>query len=295
VDWAERVSRLRQWSQRGKRAPHKPLLLLYALGHFQRNGNSPVLFSEAEEHLARLLREFGPPHQTSAAYPFHHLTSDGLWTVTTAAGGGSPGASPTALRCQQAAGRLAPELAADLGERPQLLSQLAHIILDTNFEPSLHEDICGAVGLDLEEAETQTVGEYQPKRRDPEFRRSVLVAYEYRCAFCGYDGLLEGSMVGLEAAHVRWWTHGGPDEVANGLCLCSIHHKLFDKGVLGITDQHMVTVSVHFVGRSQAAELLVISLTGREVSAPMKGYPLVAPPHADWHTREVFRAPARAA
>jgi putative restriction endonuclease len=295
MDWAERVTKLRRWTRGGERAAHKPLLLLYALGHFQRHGDTPITFSEAEEQLGRLLKEFGPPRPTSPAYPFHHLTTDGLWTVTTAAGGGSPGTSPTALRSQQAAGRLAPELARSLGAQSQLLPQLAHIILDTNFEPSLHEDICAAVGLDLEEAETEPAREDPRRRRDPEFRRSVLVAYEYRCAFCGYDGLLDGSMVGLEAAHVRWWTHGGPNEVANGLCLCSIHHKLFDKGVLGITDQHRVTVSVHFVGRSEAAELLVMSLNDREFSQPIKGFPAVAAPHAGWHSREVFRAPARAA
>jgi putative restriction endonuclease len=228
----------------------QPLLLLYALGHFQRYGDTPIPFSEAEEHLNRLLREFGPPRVTTAAYPFHHLATDGLWTVSTAAGVGSPGASPKALRGQQAVGRFAPDLAWSLRTQPQLLPQLAHVILDTNFEPSLHEDICAEAGLDLEAAETEPASQDPRRRRDPEFRRSVLVAYEYRCAFCGYDGLLDGSMVGLEAAYVRWWTHGGPDEVANGLCLCSIHHKLLDKGVLGITDHHQVAVSVHFVGRS---------------------------------------------
>jgi putative restriction endonuclease len=123
-----------------------------------------------------------------------------------------------------------------------------------------------------------------------------LVAYEYRCAFCGYDGALDsGSWPGLEAAHVRWWTHGGPNDVTNGICLCSIHHKLFDRGVLGITDQHRITVSVHFVGRSRAAERLVLSLNGSAAGLPMKGFPAVAAVYAAWHTREVFRAPARAA
>ncbi len=64
--------------------------------------------------------------------------------------------------------------------------------------------------------------------------------------------------------------------------------------MLGITDHHRVTVSVHFVGRSEAAELLVVSLNDREVSQPLKGFPNVAAPHAGGHTREVFRAPARA-
>lgn len=34
-----------------------------------------------------------------------------------------------------------------------------------------------------------------------EYLRAVplAMAYEYRCAFCGFDGLLDGSLVGLEA------------------------------------------------------------------------------------------------
>jgi putative restriction endonuclease len=292
VDWVERVASMRQWTRQGERAPHKPLLLLYALGHFQRNGDQPIPFSEAEAQLGRLLREFGPPRGTSAAYPFHHLTSDGLWTVTTDRGEGSPGSAPTALRGLHAAGRLAPDLVWSLRSQPHLLPQLARAILDDNFEPSLHEDICAEAGLDLETAETVPRSGRARRGRDPQFRARVLVAYEYRCAFCGYDGWLGGTMVGLDAAHVRWRALGGPDEVANGLCLCALHHKLFDKGVLGISGQQ-VAVSAHFVGRSQAAESLVLSLSDREVARPQQGFPAVSGLHAAWHAREVFRAPAR--
>jgi putative restriction endonuclease len=241
-------------------------------------------------HAAR--RRSGP---TSPAYPFHHLTSDGLWTVATASGAGSPGASPKALRSQQAAGRLTPDLICALQRDSLLLAQLAHVLLDVNFEPSLHEDICAAVGLDLEEAESPVPQQGRRRYRDPQFARSVLMAYEYRCAFCGYDGFVDGFTPGLEAAHVHWWTHGGPNEVANGLCLCSMHHKLFDKGVLGITGQHQITVSARFVGRSQTAEQMVLSLVGQQASQPLRNFPAVAAPFADWHAREVFRTPARTA
>jgi putative restriction endonuclease len=239
-------------------------------------------------------RSSGRPRKSSPAYPFHHLVTDGVWTVSTSAGPGSPGASVTALRSQHATGRLAPELVESLHAEPLLLSQLAHVVLDDNFESSLHDDICRAVGLDLEAADTGAGSAGALRRRDPEFRRSILMAYEYRCAFCGYDGLLDGSMVGLEAAHVRWWTHGGPNEVNNGQCLCSIHHKLFDKGVLGVTSENTIAVSARFVGRSEAAQLRVISLSGREANPPLRGFPPIASPHATWHRREVFRAPARA-
>lgn len=39
--------------------------------------------------------------------------------------------------------------------------------------------------------------------------------------------------MGLEAAHVQWHSQNGSDDVSNGLALCSLHHTLFDLGVLG--------------------------------------------------------------
>ncbi len=51
---------------------------------------------------------------------------------------------------------------------------------------------------------------------------------------------------------MRWWSHDGPDEVDNGLCLCSLHHKLFDRGVLGLGEDRRILVSQRFVGRSEA-------------------------------------------
>lgn len=286
VDWVERVTRVRRWTRGQERAPHKPLLLLYALGHFQRHGDEPIAYSAVESHLARLLREFGPPRQTTPAYPFHHLTSDGLWEVRTASGGPSPGARVGALR--GATGRLTGDLTRDLRRDPRLLPQLARAILDANFEPSLHEDICAEVSLDLETAEAGPA-----RRRSRDFRERVMVAYEYQCAFCGFEGWLSGTTVGLDAAHVQWWAFGGPDEVANGICLCALHHKLFDKGVLGVTTDRRVAVSTRYAGRGHAAGAQVLSLAGREVGGPQEAFSPVDARRIDWHTREVFRGPAR--
>ncbi|GAA2258342.1 HNH endonuclease [Actinomadura luteofluorescens] len=293
MDWVERVTGVRRWSRGGERAPHKPLLLLYALGHFQRCGEAPMFYSEVEEHLAGLLREFGPPRKTSPAYPFHYLTSDGLWEVRTANGGSSPGPHVGVLRSQAARGQLSGELAAALRQDPRLLPQLCRAILDVNFEPSLHDDICAAAGIDLESGEA--AGAVVPRRRDRAFREQVMVAYEYQCAFCGYDGWLSGTAVGLDAAHVRWWAFDGPDDVTNGICLCALHHKLFDKGALGMNDDRRVTVSAHFVGRGPAARDQVHALAGRPIRTPQRAFADVDDQHIAWHSREVFRSPARAA
>ena len=39
---------------------------------------------------------------------------------------------------------------------------------------------------------------------------------------------------GWEAAHIQWHSHGGPDQVANGLALCTFHHGAFDRGAIGL-------------------------------------------------------------
>lgn len=283
-----------------------------ALGRFQRDGDRALRFAEIEGGLAGLLRDFGPPRETSPGYPFHHLVTDGLWVVTGRDGGGSPGAGLGALRAADASGRLAPEFAAALRDDPLLLPRVVRVLLDANFPPSLHGEICAAVGLDLEAAELAGAGAsglaradtaYPADPADPataarrvrstEFRSEVLLAYEYRCAFCGYDGLIRRTAVGLDAAHVRWWAFGGPDAVANGLALCSLHHKLFDQGVLGLDGERRVAVSAHFIGRSEAARGLVLDLVGRPVLGPQAVFEGPGAEFVDWHRRQVFQSPGR--
>lgn len=303
MDWTDRVEGIRQWTKNGNRAPHKPLLLLYALGRFQHDGGAPIRFEDARADLDRLLSEFGPPNPTSAGYPFHHLVSDGVWEVRTRDGAGSPGSAIGALLAQQATGRLAADLLTALADDSPLLAHLARLLLDKNFPVSLHADICTAAGLDLEVAETAERGPAakrvlagkESRARSAQFRKDVLLAYEYQCAFCGYDGLLGGNPVGLDAAHVRWWAFQGPDDVANGICLCALHHKLFDRGVLGLGDDHRIAVTARFVGRSAAAGRQVLDLLDRPLLPPQGGFPLPDAGHLGWHREQVFRSPTRQA
>ncbi|MEU0246077.1 phosphorothioated DNA-binding restriction endonuclease [Streptomyces sp. NPDC006235] len=294
MDWLERIANLRQWTRSGTRAPHKPLLLLYALGRFQRDAEDGLRYSAVEQELQRLLTEYGPPNKTTPAYPFHHLVSDGVWDVRTDRGPGSPGSGVRDLRETGAVGQLTPDLRAALRREPELLGRVARLLLDLHFPPSLHSELCEAVGLELEPGELQQPATTR-RRRDPRMRELVLTAYEYRCAFCGYDGRIGAVPVGLEAAHVRWWAFGGPDAIENGLCLCSLHHKLFDKGVLGVGDDQRILVSQRFIGHSPAAREYVVALAGRPLVGPQPGVRSVAAAHRTWHARQVFRGEPRPA
>lgn len=127
MDWLERTAGLRQWSRDGVRAPHKPLLLLYALGRFQADAEGELRYSAVEGDLKRLLAEYGPARGSTPACPFHHLVSDGLWEVRTDHGVGSPGTGVRELRAGRAAGRLVPELRAALRREPSMLGRMARV------------------------------------------------------------------------------------------------------------------------------------------------------------------------
>src|SRR3954447_3243729 len=77
----QRFDELSVWKQGEQRAPHKPLLVLYALGLWQR-GQTEVTFREAEPTLRSLLQEFGPPRKSDhPEQPFWRLQRDGVWSV----------------------------------------------------------------------------------------------------------------------------------------------------------------------------------------------------------------------
>ena len=76
-----RIDHLNVWKSGDIRAPHKPLLLLYALGRLQ-NGQRLIPYAEADRDLKKLLIEFGPVRKSyHPEFPFWHLQSDGLWEL----------------------------------------------------------------------------------------------------------------------------------------------------------------------------------------------------------------------
>ncbi len=243
--------------------------------------------------------------------PFWHLQSDGLWTVSSLGGDAEAdalardrGFSSTPSRRELldvgAVGELDPEFEAAVLADHGLIAEGARSLLNGNWPESLHAHICERVGLEFEALETPIAQaraaalSSDERRRDPEFRVRVLRAYGYhQCAMCRYDGRLDTVSVGLEAAHVRWWAEGGPDQTDDGLFLCSMHHKLFDRGALGVARERRIMVSAQFVALDRAAEMMVRSLDGKDLRSPRGDYDAIAERNRRWYERRVFRNPAR--
>lgn len=149
-----RFDNLNVWKKHGERAPHKPLLILYALGRWQR-GLTDVGFLEAEKDLKDLLREFGPPRKSDLPQePFWRLQRDDVWTVHAPEGlalkAGHSIPRITELRSHNVKAEFSGDVRAALANDESLLSEIARRMLDQHFPGVLHQRILDAVGLRLD-------------------------------------------------------------------------------------------------------------------------------------------------
>ncbi|MCI3921065.1 HNH endonuclease [Paenibacillus sp. TRM 82003] len=283
VELKDRISNLSIWKKNGQRAPHKPLLILYALGQLTNNKKFSLPYEEVREELKSLLIEFGPARKSyHPEEPFVRLERDGIWEIDAI----SDMPSPNDKKLLQAGvtGGFINEVLALLQSDKTLTYELASQILEEHFPDTMHEDILERVGLNAIL--------FKKKPRDPRFRDKVLRAYEYSCAVCGFNVRLGSNLVAIEAAHIKWHQVGGPDVEENGIALCSLHHKLFDRGVFSLSKNLELLVAEEAHG-TRGFEDWLMRYHGQQLRKPIR--PEYEPQviFTDWHIKEVFRGPAR--
>ena len=81
-DILQRFQALKVWKSRDKRAPHKPLLALWAIGGCVRGEARLTTYDLEDRELANLLRRFGLHRRTiHTEDPFWRLQRDDVWEV----------------------------------------------------------------------------------------------------------------------------------------------------------------------------------------------------------------------
>jgi putative restriction endonuclease len=155
----ERFQCLKTWRRGAEEAPHKPLLLLYALGRWHTSRLTRIPFSEVDRDLTALLQEFGPGRASHRPqYPFWRLQNDGIWEVHCPAllKRLESTTDPTRgeLLGHNATGGFPDWVLAVLYADPAIVLDLAQSILDARFPPSQHQKILERVGLRRKESGT---------------------------------------------------------------------------------------------------------------------------------------------
>ena len=301
----QRLGALRLWRSRGQRAPHKPLLLLWAFGRCLRGEERLAPYPVVETALRELLRAFGPSRQSlHPEFPFWRLAHDGVWEIDQPHLVGLSASGDPHVRDLHKHDICGGLLASDydaLRAVPQLANELAEELLYAHFPETYHASVLWATGIGgaRADAERRKAGirqvaedhhEYETTRRlrrNADFTAIVRRAYAEKCAVCGFSVRMAGKVLALEAAHIHWLSYAGPSEVRNGLALCSLHHSLFDHGAFGLQDDLVIRVSRQATGQGHQDSL------GRFDGTPLPNPPNAsadrpAPEFLSWHRHEVL-------
>ena len=293
----QKFENLRQWRRAGERAPHKPLLVLYAISKLLRDRVCLIPYFKIDEKLGDLLKEFGPWRTNyRTQYPFWRLQNDSVWKVTNAhkiVPNSSGDARKKDLLDNKVSGGFHKAIVEQLQNDSKLVYEIIQGLLDAHFPSSFHEDILQAV--DIESPSQIVTPRRRPsrrRRRNPNFRANILKAYEYKCAVCGFDMTLRHQPVALEASHIKWHQANGPDIEVNGLALCSLHHKLFDRGAFTLSEQREILVS-NDVDGSVGVEEWLKKFHGEKIKFPRRRSCYPSPEFTGWHVKEVFKGDYR--
>ena len=291
---------LRIWQTRGQRAPHKPLLVIWAIGRCLKGEPRLAPFSLVDSELARLLQRFGPHRGTiNTHHPFWRLQNDDVWEIDRPHLVGltsSGNAHRTDLLDNDIHGGLIESDYDRIRDNPSLALVIVNALLVAHFPYSLHDDILRATGLD-EQDDSPRISDSESyyttrryRQRDNAFREMMLTAYGNQCAVCEFAVRIDDSPVAIEAAHIRWHAADGPSEVRNGLVLCSLHHNLFDYGAFTLLPDLKVFVSGTASGQGFQDAL------GKYHNTYLHIFPddtqlRPASEFISWHINEVFRTP----
>lgn len=278
------ISNITIWRKGEQRAPHKPLLLLHVLSHYRQGHDRLFNYGyEIYEPLLGLLERYGPQRRDPRPdMPFWRLKGDGFWELQNAELCSTKGSRQPPRReliAYNVAGGFDADNFALVAKNHRLIDVLAQQLLAAHFPVSIQEEIADEMGFDIRTSLRQ---------RDQKFRQMVLRAYNYQCSICGFNMRHDNAPIALEAAHIRWKQHHGPCEVPNGLALCAIHHKAFDRGSIGL-DENMCVVISDAVNGGGVVQRLFWDFAGKMMALPSVRDNYPAERFVEWHRKEVFR------
>ncbi|MEZ8585738.1 restriction endonuclease [Vibrio cyclitrophicus] len=287
MDLSEKIQLISRWRRGDQRAPHKPLMLLHALSEYKQGHQRLFRFEdEVDQQVKDLLVQYGPSRKAyHPEYPFWRLANEKypFWELENGEeciprkSNTDPKKSEL-IKYNVMAGFDASSYQS-LISNPELIEKIASKLIQDNFPDTLQEELFVRFGF---EVDTST------KQRDPNFRKNVLRAYNYRCAVCGFDLALDTVPVGIEAAHIKWKQYSGPCEVSNGIALCSIHHKALDRGVITFNSELKVMVSPGVTG-GVMVERLIWEYESKSIALPRDRINYPKDNMIEWHVREVFK------
>jgi len=142
-------------------------------------------------------------------------------------------------------------------------------------EAAEEQDFPDYLDLERPDLRQRVVGAIVRRRGQPSFRKSLLDAYEGKCAFTGCN-----APEALEAAHILGYRGNFSNKVNNGLLLRADVHTLFDLGLLAVKTDDMTCLVSQELRNTEYEELL-----GREIRPPNQTILRPGRVHLDFHRK----------
>ena len=252
-DWLVRISKLNVYKAKGGPAPHKPLLLLVLLEMAEKGllPETPLLLTP---ELAFRFCTYWPivahrrTQPADVRLPFHHLHTDGFWSVLTGDHKPSPDVSLTRYANPDPSFRNAMD-------DPIWRASARRLLIAKYFEPAERIALYTLVGLAIpnedeimRDASFTSPSAAREQGREARFRLTVVPAHNYTCALTGYQLTTVATSSIVDAAHIHRFSNSRNNDPRNGIALCKNAHWLFDNGLWTLTDEYQVVVARgHFV------------------------------------------------
>jgi len=246
--WLDKLGRLRVDRASGDPAPHKPLLLLAVL-EFADRGQLPPRTLPLSPELAFQFYTYWTVvahrrrQRPDVRLPFHHLQSDGFWSVLDEA-------SQPSDHCRTSKYAVMPSDFVSFANDPAWRERARRVIIAKYFHGDERVALYSMLGLPVpSDDEISRDAAYEPcedavdRGREARFRLIVIPAYNYTCALTGYrlTTITAGGIV--DAAHIHQFADSRNNDPANGMALCKNAHWQFDRGLWTASDDYRVIVA----------------------------------------------------
>jgi predicted restriction endonuclease len=116
------------------------------------------------------------------------------------------------------------------------------------------------------------------------FRRTVLASYDSTCCICGLN--IRSLLV---ASHIIPWSvnESARSEPGNGLCLCSIHDRAFDRGLIAVSDVLQLIVAPKIIASKQRfVQAALVDFHHQPLQVPRRFLPRQE--FLAWHRQNIF-------
>jgi len=279
---------LRTNKANGRRAVNKPITVLWMLGQYTSSGTTTFQFADIESVVGEIIQDY--TRLPNISDPFWRLRRDDILKFPDEMLiGNHRSGNPIVHDLRKYGQAHFTSNFESFISSPENLIAYAEWILDSFFTEGLDDDILFRVGLTYRhDLNLKLIGAKPKRKRDPKFRDNVATAYNHQCAVCGFSLLMGNTAIANEAAHIRWHSYGGPDVISNGIFLCNLHHRLFDRGVIGFSDHYEMIISDRASSASDGFKRWILDFDGRSIDLPRKVNEYPAMEYLDWHRKEVL-------